>query len=166
MGEEELAGPRNEGPPTGKQQPRDRPSVHPHADAHFPQEPAHLLERRAQEEDIVPGQNQGGDFGEPAARRGPGRMRLRGRGGGGSVRHHDFPQGVHGDVQVLHPLPLPAVDLPPQLQLLLGTQLLLGLGNSRAALQAEERCRGQVGVQTEPWGAVGQVVHRPGATER
>lgn len=85
------------------------------------------------------------------------------RGGGGRrrgrVRHHDLPQGVHGDVQVLHPLPLPAVDLPPELLLLLGAQLPLRFGWSLAALEAEHGHHGvQAGAQVEPRRAVGEVL--------
>lgn len=84
-------------------------------------------------------------------------MGLRGGGGRwrGGVRHHDLPQGVHGDVQVLHPLPLPAVDLPPELLLLLGAQLPLRFDGSLSALEAEHGRRVQAGAQVEARRAVG-----------
>lgn len=139
LGEEELTGARDEGPPSSEQQPGYRPCVHPHSHAHFPQQASHLLQRRTQEEDVVPGQNQGGDLGEPAAWRSPGLVGLRGGGRRwrGGIRHHDLPQRIHGDVQVLHPLPLPAIYLPPELLLLLRAQLPLRFGWSLATLEAK-----------------------------
>lgn len=60
-------------------------------------QPLHLLQRVAQHQDVISRQEQRGDFGEFAHRR--------------SVRvGHDFPESVHGHVEVVHPFPLAAVD--------------------------------------------------------
>ncbi len=100
LGEEELTGARDEGPPSSEQQPRDRSCVHPHPNAYLPKQTPHLLQRWTQEEDVVPGQNQGRDLGEPTAWRSSRLVGLRwgGRRWRGSVGHHDLPQGIHGDV--------------------------------------------------------------------
>lgn len=65
---------------------------------YFTDQPLHLLQRVTQHQDVVSGQEQGGDFGEFT------------HGGSVCVRH-DFPQSVHGYVQVVHSFPLAAVDL-------------------------------------------------------
>lgn len=166
MGEEELTRSGHEGPPSCKQQPGDGPRAHSHPHAYLPQEPPHFLQGGTQKEDVVPGQDQGGDLGEPPSWRSPRLMGLRGGRRRGGIGHHDLPQGVHGNVQVLHPPPLPAVDLPPELLLLLGAQLLLGLGGPGTRLEAQHRRGGHAGAQAEPWGAVGQVVDGAGATEK
>lgn len=157
LGEEELTRAGDEGPPSSEQQPGDRPRVHPHPNAHLPQQPPHLLQRRTQEEDVVPGQDQSGDLREPAARRSSGLVGLRGGGGRrwGGIRHHDLSESIHGNVQVLHPLPLPAIDLPPELLLLLSTQFPLRFGWPWATLEAKHWCRIEAGAQVEPWRAVG-----------
>lgn len=91
--------------------------------AHLPDEAPELLQRAAQQEDVVPGQEQRGDLGEFPAR---GALAV-----GRRVGHDHLPQGVHGQVEVLHPLPLPAVDLPPQLLLLLRVGLALAARGRR-----------------------------------
>ena len=143
LGEEELTGARDEGPTSSEQQPGDWPCVHPHSHTHLPQQPAHLLQRWAQEEDVVPGQNQGWDLGEPTAWW---NSVLVGLSGGGrrwrrGIRYHDLPQGIHGNVQVLHSLPLPTVDLSPEFLLFLRAQLPLRFCRFLATLEAEHGFR-------------------------
>lgn len=61
-------------------------------------EPFHLLQRVAQHKDIVAREQQGGYFGKLAH-------------GWPVGVGHDLPEPVHGDVEVVHALPLAAVDL-------------------------------------------------------
>lgn len=64
----------------------------------FAHKALHLLQRVAQHQNIISRQQQGSDFGKFAHRR--------------SVRiGHDLTESVHGHVEVVHPFPLPAVDL-------------------------------------------------------
>ncbi|KAL0177205.1 hypothetical protein M9458_026099, partial [Cirrhinus mrigala] len=75
-------------------------------------QPLHLVQGARQHQDVVSGQQERGDLGQLPHRR-PVRVR------------HDLSEPVHRQVQVVHALALPAVDLQAQLlDLLLGHLLL------------------------------------------
>jgi hypothetical protein len=67
----------------------------------------HFVHRLRQSLDVIPCQTQCGDFGELSDGRSFG------------IRHH-FPQIVHGQIQIVHPLSLSAVDFGPYLRYFVG----------------------------------------------
>lgn len=77
-------------------------------------QPLHLVQGARQHQDVVSGQQKRGDLGELSHRRA---VRVR----------HDLPEAVHRQVQVVHPLALPAVDFQAQLLDLRLRDLLLEL---------------------------------------
>lgn len=78
-------------------------------------EPLHLFQGVAQHEDVVSREEQRGDLGEFT------------HGGSVGIGHH-LAQPVHGDVEVVHALPLAAVDLQAHgLQLVLGEEFAVFL---------------------------------------
>lgn len=94
------------------------------ATINIPHQLLHLLQGAGQHENVVASQQQGGDFGEFTDRRPL------------SVGH-DFPQAIHGLVQVVHSFSLPAVDLQSQFLHLVLAEFGpgLSLAASRAALR-------------------------------
>ena len=58
----------------------------------------HLIQRVLQHENVVLGQEEGGDLGQSS------------HGGAVGVGHH-LPESVQGRVEIVHPLALPGVDL-------------------------------------------------------
>lgn len=71
------------------------------ASIHIPHQLLHLLQGARQHENVVAGQQQGGYLGQLAD-------------GGALGVGHDLSQAVHSLVQIMHPFPLPAVDLKSQ----------------------------------------------------
>jgi len=121
-------------------------AVVPAAAVELAHQPLHLLQRVAQHQDVVSSQQQGGDFGELAHRR-PVRV------------GHDLPEPVHGHVEVVHPLPLAAVDLEADgLQLVLRQQLLVLLGQPQGEGVVVVLGEAVQAVQAVQGGELGQVV--------
>lgn len=78
----------------------------------FSNQPFHLVHGAVEHQDVVSGEQESGNF----------RQLSHGR---TVCIRHDFPESVHRQVQVMHPLALPSVDFQPQmLNLLLGHLLL------------------------------------------
>ncbi|KAG7265705.1 hypothetical protein CRUP_010449 [Coryphaenoides rupestris] len=80
----------------------------------LPHQPLHLVQGAVEHQDVVPRQQQRGDFGQLPHRR-------------AVCIGHDLPQAVHGQVEVVHALPLASVDLEAELLDLLLAHLLLQL---------------------------------------
>lgn len=97
----------------------------------FSHQPLHLVQGAVQHQDVVPGEKQRSDLGQ-LPHRGPVR-----------VGHH-LAQAVHGQVEVMHPLPLTAVNLESELVHFLLGDLFLHLKLVAVTVPAAQHLSGLV----------------------